>query len=206
MERGLFFATSNRGKINEVSQLFLSSEQNIIVPSDLGISLMVEESGNSLEENAILKAKELLGKLGREGIVIADDSGIEIDALNGEPGVHTRRWLGREMEDDEILEYCLMRLKNVPYGKRTAHFKTVLAVTSKTNEIKTFQGELQGVILEEPIGSIKKGMPFAPVFYVPEWGMLLADTYDMPLAQKRSYVSHRVRAFQNAIPYILSLK
>jgi len=204
-EKKLLFATQNKGKAGEVSQLFSSMNLNFATLLDLGIDSDTNETGATFEENAILKVSEALRKINTDAIIMADDSGIEIDALGGEPGVHTRRWSGKTMTDDEILAYCLARLNGVPSDKRTARFRSVVAVGSKSHDIKTFEGQLEGVILNNPVGSVRKGLPFCPVFYVPNWKMLLSDTYDLPPHKKSEYITHRVQAFQKAIPYILAI-
>lgn len=204
-ERTVIFASQNPGKIGEVRGLLSALRTPVTIPTDFNIGMQHPENHSSFEENARAKVIEMLEKIDFEAVVLGDDSGIEIDALQGEPGVRTRRWVGREMTDDEILEYCLRRLQGVPLEQRTARFKTVVAVGTTEQNIRTFEGQLKGLILPSPQGAMREGLPFSSVFYVPQWRMLLSETYDIPPDLRAKYVTHRVEAFQKALPYITAL-
>ena len=167
----------------------------------------MEENGKTLEENASLKAKAYLSKT-KNMIVMADDTGIEIDALNGEPGIHARRWKNHKtvMTDEEIINYCLERLKGVPKGKRGAIFKTViaLAIPGKV-KIELFSGTLQGVISEKPSRYRKEGLPFETIFFIPKLDMFLGQVHRLPPGKNRKYLTHREKAVQKALARIKEL-
>lgn len=121
MSKEVLYATNNPGKVIEISKLLNHYGIKVVSPKDLGIDLDVSETGNSLEENSSLKAKAyLLESNGR--IVLSDDTGLEIDALNGEPGIHVRRWRDgkTKMTDEEIIQYCLQKMHGIPQEQRGA--------------------------------------------------------------------------------------
>ena len=125
----VLYATTNPGKLFEVGKFLNPFGIELLGPKDLGLSIDVSEEGNTLEENALLKARAYIDE-GIEYPVLADDTGVEIDALGGEPGIHVRRWKDGKtrMSDQEIIDYCIMRMQGIPRGKRTAQFRTVIAV------------------------------------------------------------------------------
>lgn len=202
----LLYATNNPGKRMELRKLVEVYGLEIIAPDDIGLALDVPEDGDSLEANAAAKARAYLECLGDpDVIVLGDDTGVEIDALGGEPGIHVRRWIGRRMTDQEILDHCLARMAHVPPGARGAQFRTVFAVGQAGRPIALFDGVLRGEILTEPDPLRIEGFPFESIFYVPEWGMLLGQVYHLPAAQKTRFVTHRERALRHALPYIRAL-
>jgi len=206
MTRRLLYATTNPGKLFEVRHILTPLGLSIVAPQDLGIGLDVEETGATLEENAVLKARAYL-EHARNGayVVIADDTGIEIDALDGEPGIHIRRWIGRRMTDQEIYEYTLERLKDVPPGQRGAQFRTVIALGTPAGGIELFEGTLRGEILSDPGPVQIDGFPFEALFYVPEWSRVLGEIYTLSPADKAACITHRERAIRAALPRIRAL-
>jgi XTP/dITP diphosphohydrolase len=204
--RQLLYATTNPGKMTEVRKLCEPVGIAVLSPADLGLSLDVTETGDSLEENAILKARAYLDHLdGGEVVVVGDDTGVEIDALNGEPGIHVRRWTGQRMTDEAIIATCLHRLAGIPPELRGAQFRTVFAVGVPGGDMTLFDGTLRGVILEQPDPLRIEGFPFESIFYVPEWGMLLGAAHQLPAADKARFVTHRERALRQALPFIRAL-
>ena len=168
MKRFLY-ATSNPGKQDEVGKYLSHHGINIITPQDLGLSLDPEETGNSLEENATLKCQAFIDAVQDPNVIVmADDTGVEIDALGGEPGIHVRRWKGYRMEDEEIIQYCVERMRGVPKGERGAQFRTVLAIGASHIPVETFDGVLRGEVAEEPIALRMVGFPFESIFYFPQ--------------------------------------
>jgi XTP/dITP diphosphohydrolase len=154
--------------------------------------------------------------------ILADDTGIEIDALGGEPGIHARRWKDGKtrMSDQEVIKYCLVRMKGIPWEKRTAQFRTVIAIgipISKgqalrtqglalpNEEIELFDGVLRGLILEKPAPLRIEGFPFESLFYIPKWKMVLGEAHQLPVERKRRYLTHRERAVEKALLRIQSL-
>lgn len=204
--RQLLYATTNPGKLMEIRALFAREGLAVLAPADIGLALDVPEPGATLEENAAIKARAYLDHLDGGYVVIGDDTGVEIDALGGEPGIHVRRWTGQgRMSDQAVIDYCLRRLDGVPRAARGAQFRTAFAVGASPDQIALFGGTLRGVILEEPDPLRIAGFPFESVFYVPEWELLLGKMHHLPPAQKARYVTHRERALRRALPHIRAL-
>ncbi len=207
MKKSLVYATTNPGKLAEVAKLL--SAHNIVVqsPADYDIHLEVDENGQTLEENAILKAESCRDALPKDIIVLGDDTGVEIDVLGGEPGIHVRRWKGYKMTDDEIIAYTLERLQGVRAGKRTAQFRTVIAAAKKGLMTKTFAGTLDGSIVVEPTSIRIDGFPFAPLFYATKYKLMLGDLHDMSIEEKlkQNIATHRERAIIASLPYLATL-
>lgn len=201
----IVYATTNPGKLEEAKRIYAHHGLTVMGLNELGVEQDVEETGNILEENAAIKANAYLKLVPSGTIVVADDTGIEIDALGGEPGIKVRRWLGHKMTDEEIIEHCLRRMKNIPIGKRQARFRTVLAVTVGDSKIKYFDGILDGEILIEPKSARREGMPFWPLFYVPELKMTLGEFHASPLNFQMSHPTHREKALVATVSYLKSL-
>ena len=128
----LLYATNNPGKQEEVAKFLGHHDITVLSPNDFGINIDPNESGSSLEENAKIKSDSFLVEVDDpDVIVMADDTGVEIDALGGKPGIHVRRWKGYRMEDEEIIEYCINQMKDVKDGRRGAQFRTVLTIGTK---------------------------------------------------------------------------
>lgn len=200
----IVFATDNKGKFNELKTFAL--EQNVAVkhPSEVGLQpVEVDETGNTYHENARLKVEAYIGQpAAKDHVIFADDSGIEIDALGGEPGIHSRRWLGYKMSDDEIVGYALGRLHNVPPEKRTALSRCVIACSIRGRDIEYFEGELPVTITERPIPEAPKseGFPFRRLFIVkheppvPLWTFEQLSPHERP-----GLLSHREASLMKLI-------
>ena len=203
----VLYATTNPGKIFEISKYLGQFGISVLSPTDLGLSLEVPETGSTLEANATAKVKAYLAT-GVNHLIVSDDTGIAIDALNGEPGVHVRSWNGgtTRMTDREVIDYCLTRLQGVPKEKRTAQFRTVIALgLPATHQVELFDGTLKGTILAQADILRVGGFPFESLFFVPEWNLLLGQVHQLPADQKRHFLSHRERAFAKALPRIHQL-
>lgn len=208
MTRRLLYATTNPGKVFEVRKIMAAHGLDLLAPQDIGLSLDVDETGVTLEENATLKARAYLDLVRERDsalVVLADDTGLEIDALGGEPGIRIRRWIGRPMTDDEILSYTLERLADVPPGERGALFRTVIAVGTAPESIELFEGTLRGEILTQPALLRIPGFPFEALFYIPAWARVLGEVYELPSAEKVSFLTHRERAIRAALPRLRAL-
>lgn len=155
-----------------------------------GIKIAVEENHPSYEENARLKAVTYAGASHR--ITLADDSGLEVDALGGEPGIRSARAAGENASDKDRVEHLLSRLKEVPWEKRTARFVCTIAIAIPGGKVETCQGDCRGLIALEPKGD--NGFGYDPVFYFPELGKTMAE---LPLEIKNQ-VSHRGKAARKA--------
>jgi XTP/dITP diphosphohydrolase len=186
----LLLATSNPGKIREYRLLLDGLGYKITTLAEEGIAKIVTESGNNYEQNAQLKAITY-AKLSQL-TALADDSGLEVDALNGEPGVKSARFAGEAATDSERVNFLLAKLNGVPWQRRTAHFKCVIAIATPEGQTQVCYGECHGMIALEAKG--KNGFGYDPIFFLPEIGKTMAE---LPLEMKNQ-ISHRARAGQKA--------
>lgn len=203
----IVYATTNPGKFSEVQKLFAGHGIAIKSAADYQVDIDVPETGTTLEENAILKAEAYRDAIRGEVIVLGDDTGVEIDALGKEPGIKVRRWKGYKMTDDEIITYAMERLKDVPENKRTAHFRTVIAVAKQGIPTKVFSGILPGRIVIEPHTYREEGLPFQPLFFATEYNQMLYQIHTLPMSEKlaQNIITHRERAIISALPYLISM-
>lgn len=203
----IVYATTNPGKFAEVAKLFAGHHIQIHSPSEYGATIAVDETGTTLEENATLKAEAYRDAIKDEVVVLGDDTGVEIVALGGEPGIRVRRWKGYEMQDEEIIAYCLERLAGIPIGKRDAQFRTVIAVAIRGLPTKTFDGILPGTIVEKAIPLRMVGFPFESIFYSTEYNMMLGAIHQLSIEEKlaKNILTHRERAVTAALPYLATL-
>ncbi|TEU16902.1 MAG: XTP/dITP diphosphatase [Dehalococcoidia bacterium] len=186
----LLLATSNPGKIREYRFLLDGLGYQITTLTEEGIAKTVTESGNNYEQNARLKAITY-AKLSQL-TALADDSGLEVDALNGEPGVKSARFAGEAATDAEKVSFLLAKLNGVPWERRTARFKCVIAIASPGSRAKLCYGECHGMIAFEAKG--ENGFGYDPIFSLPEIGKTMAE---LPFEIKNQ-ISHRARASQKA--------
>ena len=186
----LLLATTNQGKLREYCHLLKGLPFEIVIPADEGIDITVDEKKETFEENARLKAVTYSRLSGL--VTLADDSGLEVDALGGGPGIVSARFAGEQASDKDRIEHLLARLKDVPWGKRTARFRCVIAVATPEGETELCDGECQGLVAFEPKG--ENGFGYDPVFYLPEFGKTIAE---LPLETK-NHVSHRGKAARKA--------
>ena len=198
MTTTILFTTKNPGKYAEFVTAFhkFSPQTPIISLADLDYQIPdCIETGATFEQNALLKAQHTRNHLHENDknlIIIADDSGMEIDTLNGEPGVFTRRWNGHEMSDQEIVDYCLKKLE----GKtnRRAQCTTCFVINFPNGREKVIFGENSGVILTKPREESRlKGMPFRELFFVPELNMMFHEVRELPKLKRNGYsLGHEV--------------
>lgn len=184
----VIIATQNKGKAKDFEAIFKPHGYEVLTLADVAPDMDVEETGTTFEENAVLKAEAVAQRLGT--MVIADDSGLEIDALNGEPGVYSARYAGLEKNDEANMQKALNGLKNVPDEDRTARFCCSLAVAGPNMETKTFFGTCEGVILREKRGT--NGFGYDPIFYVPSLGKTMAELSP----EQKGEISHRGNALR----------
>jgi XTP/dITP diphosphohydrolase len=198
----LLVATTNPGKFNEFRIIIgeLAPELQIVSLRDLDIKNKIEETGSTFEENAGLKAKFYCGLTGLPAL--ADDSGLEIDYLNGEPGVLSRRWPGYEATDGELIEITLRKLRGVPKEKRGAQLRAVIALAMPGEEkVHFFEGVLRGFITEKIAAPVIPGFPFRSILFVPERRSVLAEL----TAEEEAAISHRKIALKQAKPLLEKL-
>jgi XTP/dITP diphosphohydrolase len=186
----LLLATNNKGKIREYISLLRDIPYKIVTPAALGIATQVVEVGGSFEENATLKATTQAKESGL--LSLADDSGLEVDALGGEPGSLSHRYAGEGATDADRINYLLSKLKNVPEKERTARFRCVIAIAGPGGNVKLCSGECRGLITMKPRGN--RGFGYDPVFYLPELGKTMAEL----TLKEKNRVSHRARAAEKA--------
>jgi len=186
MNDKLLLATNNQGKVREYRSLLENMPIKLVTMAEQGITTVVGETGESLEENAKLKATVIAAE--SQLLALADDTGLEVDALGGEPGRLSARYAGENASDRDRVSYLLSRLKNISWEKRSAHFRCVIAVATPGGEVEICQGECHGIIAFEPKG--EQGFGYDPIFYLPELGKTMAE---LPLDIKNQ-VSHRGQA------------
>jgi len=182
----LLMATNNQGKVYEYRCLLQNLPYELVTPGEQGISTVVAETGQSLEDNAKLKAVVLARE--SQLLTLADDSGLEVDALGGEPGPLSARYAGEAASDEERVSYLLARLKGVLWEERSARFRCVIALATPDAKVELCYGECPGVITFEPRG--KRGFGYDPIFYLPELDKTMAE---LPLEVKNR-ISHRGQA------------
>jgi len=186
----LLLATSNPGKIREYRFLLDGLGYKITTLAEEGIAEVVSESGNNYEQNARLKALTY-AKLSQL-TALADDSGLEVDALSGDPGVKSARFAGEAATDADKVSLLLVKLNGVPWEQRTACFKCVIAIASPEGQFEVCYGECHGMIVLEAKG--ENGFGYDPIFFLPEIGKTMAE---LPFEMKNQ-ISHRARASQKA--------
>ncbi|MFQ5996453.1 MAG: XTP/dITP diphosphatase [Dehalococcoidales bacterium] len=186
MQSKLLLATNNQAKVQEYKSLLSDLPYELVTLTEQGITVAVNEVGESLEENARLKATALAAE--SQLLTLADDSGLEVDALGGEPGRLSARYAGENASDRERVSYLLARLNGVPQEKRTARFRCIIALATPDGKVEFCSGECRGLITFAPRG--EHGFGYDPVFYLPELNKTMAE---LPLAQKNQ-VSHRGQA------------
>lgn len=182
----LLIATRNRGKKREYARLLQGLEVELIALDDLGVTKTIKEDGASYTENALLKARGYAAATGL--LTLADDSGLEVDALDGAPGVLTARYAGEGATDEHRYLLLLEQLKDVPHEHRTARFRCVIALAWPGGRVEITEGVCEGRITREPRG--EHGFGYDPVFYVPEYGCTMAE---LP-PEIKNRISHRARA------------
>ncbi|MBI3600965.1 MAG: non-canonical purine NTP pyrophosphatase [Nitrospinae bacterium] len=216
-------ATKNKGKIKEIQEVLEGLNIRVLSPDDLGLEIDVEEDGKTYIENAVKKAVEVTKRARK--IALADDSGLEIDALNGRPGINSSRFAGDDADDRERNLKILEMMKDVPHEKRGARFKCVIAVATPplnppltspfsppseggegevvkggAGGVYTCEGVCEGEIAEEIRGD--KGFGYDPIFIVSEYG----KTFGELGAEIKNKISHRAKAMEKAVEVLMSLE
>ena len=190
----LCVGTTNRGKQREFVELLGDWEGEIVFPQDLGLTLDVKETGQTFAEIAAQKALAFAQAAGMPAL--ADDSGLEVDALGGAPGIYTARYAGPGASDEDRYRKLLAALAETPQEARTARFRCAIAVAQPGGDVAIAEGTCEGVIAFAPRG--ENGFGYDPVFYLPAYGQTMAE---LP-AQVKNRISHRARALQAARPLL----
>ena len=186
----LLIATNNLGKVAEFRRLLEGSGWELVTPADIGLELEVEEAGQTYAENATIKTEAYAKASGL--VTLADDSGLEVDALGGRPGPLSARYAGPDRTDEERVQALLQELTGVPDDKRTARFRCVIAIAEPAGRVELVEGTVEGRIAREPRG--ENGFGYDPVFLLPERGVTTAE---LPPDAKNA-VSHRGAAARKA--------
>lgn len=194
----IVFATGNENKMKEIREILGDLNTEIISLKQAGIDVEIIEDGKSFEENALIKARAIWNET--KGIVLADDSGLEVDYLNGEPGIYSARYLGEDTSYDIKNNAIIDRLEGVPKEKRTARFVCVIAAVFPDGTELTTRGTIEGIIGYEQKGD--NGFGYDPIVYVPE---LKKTTAELSMEEKNE-ISHRGKALRemkkNIIKYL----
>lgn len=184
----LIFATGNEGKMREIREILSDLGVEILSLKEAGIHADIVEDGKSFEENAVIKAKTIC-ELTHE-VVLADDSGLEIDYLNGEPGIYSARYMGEDTSYRIKNQNLIDRLEGVPDEKRTARFVCVIAAAYPDGTVKTARGTMEGIIGYEERG--ENGFGYDPIFFLPEYGCSSAELS----MEEKNKISHRGKALR----------
>ena len=189
----IIFATGNKNKMTEIRQILRDLGMDILSMKEAGVDIDIVEDGKSFEENAMIKASaiaELPEVRAMDAIVLADDSGLEIDYLNKEPGIYSARYMGEDTSYRVKNTNLIERLTGVPDEKRTARFVCAIAAAFPDGTIKTTEGVIEGRIGYEERG--ENGFGYDPIFYVPEFGCTTAELSE----EQKNAVSHRGKALE----------
>lgn len=198
MTNKVLIATRNSGKLKEFKNFLSDLPVNIYSLADLIIKEDVEEDGKSYEENSRKKAV-FYAKIS-DLPTIADDGGIEIAALGNEPGIKSRRWLGYEATDEELIEQMIKVSKNLPDNNRKAYFRTVVSFALPNGKVWSVKGEVEGIIAKKPYLKLLKGYPYRSFFYLPEIKKYHHENELTKEEQKR--YNHRYKAINKLKPLI----
>lgn len=189
MEKKIIFATGNENKMKEIRMILADLGMPILSMKEAGIDVDVDENGTTFEENALIKATEI-AKMTENCIVLADDSGLEIDYLNGEPGIYSARYAGVDTSYDIKNNLLLERLSGVPEKERTARFVCAVAAAFPDGSTEVVRGTIEGMIGYEIKG--ENGFGYDPIFYLPEYGCTTAELSP----EKKNELSHRGNALR----------
>ena len=188
MKGRIVFATGNAGKIKEIRMIMEDTGLEVVSMKDAGIKADIEENGKTYEENALIKARAVAAFT--KDIVMADDSGLEIDALNKEPGIYSSRYLGEDTSYVKKNSVILERLKDVPEEKRSARFVCAVAAAFPDGQTKVIRGTMEGIIGYEIKG--ENGFGYDPIFYLPQYGKYSAELS----SDEKNAISHRGEALR----------
>ena len=186
----LILATNNKHKVSEIRQVLTGIPLKLLSLADLPGAFEVVEDGETLEDNAIKKAREIA--LHYKKWALADDTGLEVDALGGQPGVYSARYAGPECSYDDNNRKLIAALSDTPEEKRTAQFRCVIALSSPEGKVQSVEGVVHGTITHEPSGT--NGFGYDPIFFVPSHG----KTFALLTADEKNTISHRGQALRKA--------
>lgn len=192
----LLLATNNSGKVRELRRLLTGCGFEVVTPAEVGINLDVDETGATYGENATIKARAFAAA--GHCLALADDSGIEVDALGGKPGVHSARYGQPGLDDTGRVQYLLHELQGVAPSARTARYRALVAIAGPNGSVTLFEGVQEGHIATEPAG--ENGFGYDPVFLVDD-----ARTQAQISDEEKDKCSHRAKAVRAALGYLRSV-
>ena len=200
----ILFATSNPGKLTEASIFAKSTGVDLVSVKDIGLELDVDETGDTYEQNSLLKVMAYAERLNDPKlIIIADDGGIEIPVLGNAPGVHSRRWKGYTMTDQEIIDHCMEQLEGKKGSERDAQFISVVTVKLPGHPVKYFRESMQCHIVEHPEPTdIIEGFPFRSLMYIPEIDKMMYEIHGTSIEDRGGFRTHREKALAKAFDWI----
>ena len=198
MKKRMIFATGNQGKMKEIREILADTEYEVVSMKEAGVDAEIIEDGTTFEENAVIKAKAIMELTGE--LTLADDSGLEIDALNKEPGVYSARYMGEDTPYPVKNQKILDRMEGVPEKERTARFVCVIAAAFPDGQIRTSRGTMEGIIGYEIKG--ENGFGYDPLFYIPSLGKTMAEL----TMEEKNKISHRGKALRALVSKLASLR
>ena len=194
MDNIIILATNNKSKVKEISEMMSGSDITFLSLADAGINVEVEETGTTFEENALLKAREICKLSGKP--TISDDSGLEIDALDGAPGIYSSRFMGEDTSYDIKNNALIEKLENVADPDRTARFRCCMALVLPDGREFITEGAMEGIIAREPKGI--NGFGYDPILFIPEYNRTSAELS----SEEKNNISHRGEALRKMIEVI----
>jgi XTP/dITP diphosphohydrolase len=184
----IIFATTNKNKVREVQMMMEGSDVELLTMEEAGINTEIVEDGTTFEENAMIKAKTIMEMTGE--IALADDSGLEVDYLDGAPGIYSARFLGEETSYDVKNQYIIDKLKDAKGKERSARFVCAMAAAFPDGSVEVCRGTIEGLIGYEQKGT--NGFGYDPIVYVPEYEMTTGEM----TPQLKNSISHRGKALE----------
>lgn len=196
--KNIIFATSNEGKMREIREIMKDSGYKVVSLKEAGVTADIEENGTTFEENAMIKASEIARLTGE--LVLADDSGLEVDYLDKAPGIYSARFLGEDTEYTIKNNYIIDKLEGVPVEQRTARFVCAIALAMPDGTCVTRRGTIEGYIGYEIRG--ENGFGYDPIFMVPEYNKTTAELS----MEEKNKISHRAKALRAMKEVLVGLK
>ena len=193
----IVFATANEGKVKEIKEILGDFPIEVVSMKEMGITADIEENGTTFEENSLIKARALAKLTGLPAL--ADDSGLEVDYLNGEPGIYSARYLGRDTDYDYKNNYIIKKLKDAKDEERSARFVCVISLVLPDGREFVKKGVMEGRIGYEIKG--ENGFGYDPIFFLPEYGKTSAEIS----AEEKNKISHRGKALTAMKKLIVTL-
>ena len=193
----IIFATGNKNKLREIKEILADRDVEILSMKEAGIDIDIVEDGKTFEENALIKARAVCAASGE--LALADDSGLEVDALNKEPGIYSARYMGEDTSYDIKNSNIIERLEGVPDEKRTARFVCAMAAVFPDGTEKTFVRNMEGRIGYKIAG--ENGFGYDPIFYLPEYGKTSAEISP----EEKNAISHRGQALRALADYLTEI-